>query len=158
MESISKRALSYIFEETKKWTLYRWKVYISYLEIYNNDGYDLLSDTDARRTPRRFELESLPRVRIRENHSMQLILTNLSIYEKDNFQDSMALLMLGNDNRVVGETPKNDASTRSHCLFMIQIKSQKIGENSKTLSKLYIFDFSGSEKPFKTNLSGIRMT
>ena len=66
--------------------------------------------------------------------------------------------MLGDDNRVVAETPKNDASTRSHCLFMIQIESQKIGEDVKTLSKLHIVDLSGSEKPSKTELSGIRMT
>jgi kinesin family protein 6/9 len=58
----------------------------------------------------------------------------------------------------VAETPKNDASTRSHCLFMIQIESQKIGEDLKTLSKLHIVDLSGSETPSKTNLSGIRMT
>ena len=66
--------------------------------------------------------------------------------------------MLGDDNRVVAETPKNDASTRSHCLFMIQIESQKIGEDMRTLSKLHIVDLSGSETPSKTNLSGIRMT
>ena len=158
MRGIIPRALSYIFEETKKRTLFTWKVYISYLEIYNNDGYDLLSDTGAGGTQRRFELESLPRVRIRENKSRQLILTNLSIHEIDNFQEGMALLMLGDDNRVVAETPKNDASTRSHCLFMIQIESQKIGEDLKTLSKLHIVDLSGSETPSKTNLSGIRMT
>ena len=158
MRGIIPRALSYIFEETKKRTLFTWKVYISYLEIYNNDGYDLLSDTGAGGTQRRFELESLPRVRIRENRSRQLILTNLSIHEIDNFQEGMALLMLGDDNRVVAETPKNDASTRSHCLFMIQIESQKIGEDLKTLSKLHIVDLSGSETPSKTNLSGIRMT
>ena len=158
MRGIIPRALSYIFEETKKRTLFTWKVYISYLEIYNNDGYDLLSDTGATGTQRRFDLESLPRVRIRENQSRQLILTNLSIHEIDNFQEGMTLLMLGDDNRVVAETPKNDASTRSHCLFMIQIESQKIGEDSKTLSKLHIVDLSGSEKPSKTNLSGIRMT
>ncbi|MCQ2816619.1 MAG: hypothetical protein MJ252_05050 [archaeon] len=70
----------------------------------------------------------------------------------------MALLMLGDDNRVVAETPKNDASTRSHCLFMIQIESQKIGEDKKTMSKLHIVDLSGSEAPSKTELSGIRMT
>ena len=158
MRGIIPRALSYIFEETKKRTLFTWKIYISYLEIYNNDGYDLLSDTGAGGTQRRFELESLPRVRIRENKSRQLILTNLSIHEIDNFQEGMALLMLGDDNRVVAETPKNDASTRSHCLFMIQIESQKIGEDVKTLSKLHIVDLSGSEKPSKTDLSGIRMT
>ena len=158
MRGIIPRALSYIFEETKKRTLYTWKIYISYLEIYNNDGYDLLSDTGAGGTQRRFELASLPRVRIRENKSRQLILTNLSIHEVDNFQEGMALLMLGDDNRVVAETPKNDASTRSHCLFMIQIESQKIGEDVKTLSKLHIVDLSGSEKPSKTELTGIRMT
>ena len=157
MRGIIPRALSYIFEEIKKRTLFTWKVFISYLEIYNNDGYDLLSDSGAGGTQRRFELESLPRVRIRENKSRQLILTNLSIHEIDNFQEGMALLMLGDDNRVVAETPKNDASTRSHCLFMIQIQSQKIGEDLKTLSKLHIVDLSGSEKPTKTPLSGIRM-
>jgi kinesin family protein 6/9 len=158
MRGIIPRALSYIFEEIKKRTLFTWKIYISYLEIYNNDGYDLLSDTGASGTQRRFELASLPRVRIRENKSRQLILTNLSIHEIDNFQEGMALLMLGDDNRVVAETPKNDASTRSHCLFMIQIESQKIGEDLRTLSKLHIVDLSGSEKPSKTELTGIRMT
>ena len=64
--------------------------------------------------------------------------------------------MLGDENRVVAETPKNDASTRSHCLFMIQIESQKIGEDKKILSNK--LDLSGSEKPTKTELSGIRMT
>ena len=103
-------------------------------------------------------MASLPRVRIRENKSRQLILTNLSIHEIDNFQEGMALLMLGDDSRVVAETPKNDASTRSHCLFMIQIESQKIGEDLRTLSKLHIVDLSGSEKPSKTELTGIRMT
>ena len=158
MRGIIPRALSYIFEEIKKRTLFTWKIYISYLEIYNNDGYDLLSDTGASGTQRKFELASLPRVRIRENKSRQLILTNLSIHEIDNFQEGMALLMLGDDNRVVAETPKNDASTRSHCLFMIQIESQKIGEDLRTLSKLHIVDLSGSEKPSKTELTGIRMT
>ena len=108
-------------------------------------------------TQRRFELASLPRVRIRENKSRQLILTNLSIHEIDNFQEGMALLMLGDDSRVVAETPKNDASTRSHCLFMIQIESQKIGEDLRTLSKFHIVDLSGSEKPSKTELTGIKI-
>ena len=159
VESISQRgiiprALSYIFEETKKRTLFTWKIYISYLEIYNNDGFDLLHDS----TEKKYELEALPRVRIRENQFKQLILSGLSIHQIDNFQEGMALLMLGDDNRVVAETPKNDASTRSHCLFMIQIESQKIGEDVKTLSKLHIVDLSGSEKPSKSELSGVRMT
>ena len=69
----------------------------------------------------------------------------------------MALLMLGDDNRVFAEIPKNDASTRSHCLFMIQIESQKIGEDKRTLSKLHIVDLSGSERPFQTGVTGQRL-
>ena len=159
LRGIIPRALSYIFEETRKRTLYQWKIYISYLEIYNNDGYDLLyENTSNNNDPsRRIELDSLPRVRIRENANKQLILTNLSIHEIDNFQEGMALLMLGDDNRVVAETPKNDASTRSHCLFMIQIESQKIGEDKRTLSKLHIVDLSGSERPFQTGVTGQRL-
>lgn len=154
LRGILPRTLSYLFDETKKRTLFQWKIYVSYLEIYNNDGYDLLHDS----TEKKYELESLPKVKIRENRSGQLILSNLSIHQIDNFQEGMALLMLGDDNRVVAETPKNDASTRSHCLFMIQIESQKIGEDKKTLSKLHIVDLSGSEAPGKNDYTGIRMT
>ena len=46
LRGIIPRSLSYIFEEIKKRTLYSWKIYISYLEIYNNDGYDLLYENN----------------------------------------------------------------------------------------------------------------
>ena len=53
-------------------------------------------------------------------------------------------------NRTIAETPKNDASTRSHCIFILQIESQKIGEDDKkNISKLHIVDLSGSESNFK---------
>jgi kinesin family protein 6/9 len=147
------RAISYIFNETKKRTLYKWKVLISYLEIYNNDGYDLLHENQGRAK----NLEDLPKVKIRENLSKQFLLYNLSVHHVENEEEAMLLLLLGDENRVVAETPKNDASTRSHCIFMFQIESQKIGEDVKTLSKLHIVDLSGSEKPYKTELNGARM-
>ena len=44
-----------IFEEIKK-RLYSWKIYISYLEIYNNDGYDLLYENNNFNDPsKRYE-------------------------------------------------------------------------------------------------------
>ncbi len=46
------RSLSYILEEIKKRTLFSWKIFISYLEIYNNEGYDLLYEN------KRYELEN----------------------------------------------------------------------------------------------------
>ena len=55
------------------------------------------------------------------------------------------LLFIGDTNRVVSETPKNDASTRSHCIFIIQIESKKAGSDIKTVSRLHLVDLSGSE-------------
>jgi kinesin family protein 6/9 len=134
------RTIQHIFHECKKRNTYQWTVYISYLEIYNNDGYDLLY-----KGPKTKNLEDLPKVKIRENANRQFLLYNLSVHKIESEEDGMFLLMVGDDNRVVAETPKNDASTRSHCIFMFQIESQKIGEDVKTLSKLHIVDLSGSE-------------
>jgi kinesin family protein 6/9 len=134
------RTISYIFNEIRKRPLFKWTVSISYLEIYNNDGYDLLHQNHNAK-----QLEELPKVIIRENANKQFLLYNLNIHKVENEEDALYLLMVGDDNRVVAETPKNDASTRSHCIFMFQIESQQEGEDVKTLSKLHVVDLSGSE-------------
>jgi kinesin family protein 6/9 len=80
-----------------------------------------------------------------ENQNEEFVMKNLSIHLAKNEEDALDLLFIGDTNRVVSETPKNDASTRSHCIFIIQIEAQKYGEDVKTVSKLHIVDLSGSE-------------
>jgi kinesin family protein 6/9 len=41
------RALSYIFGKIKKTTTHAYNVNVSYLEIYNNAGYDLLDENHS---------------------------------------------------------------------------------------------------------------
>ena len=53
----------------------------------------------------------------------QFVLKNLSVPRAENEEDALNLLFIGDTNRVVSETPKNDASTRSHCIFVIQLES-----------------------------------
>jgi kinesin family protein 6/9 len=53
-----------------------------------------------------------------ENGDEQFILKNLSVHRAENEEDALNLLFIGDTNRVVSETPKNDASTRSHCIFV----------------------------------------
>jgi len=67
-----------------------------------------------------------------EDKSGQFLLQNLSVHRAENEEDALNLLFIGDTNRVVSETPKNDASTRSHCIFVIQIESQKLGTDVKT--------------------------
>ena len=68
------------------------------------------------------KLEDLPKVVIRENAD-KFHMVGLSVHRAENEEDALNLLFIGDTNRVVSETPKNDASTRSHCIFIIQIDS-----------------------------------
>jgi len=91
---------------------------ISYLEIYNDYGYDLLDENHATKN-----LFDLPKVRMYENDQEQFVLKNLSVHRAENEEDALNLLFIGDTNRVVSETPKNDASTRSHCIFILQLEA-----------------------------------
>ena len=108
------RTISYIFNEISKRNTSSYKVNISYLEIYNDSGYDLLDENHATKS-----LFDLPKVKIYELNEDQYVLKNLSVHRAENEEDALNLLFIGDTNRVVSETPKNDASTRSHCIFMI---------------------------------------
>lgn len=82
------------------------------------------------------------------------MLRGLSVHRAENEEDALNLLFIGDTNRVVSATPKNDQSTRSHCIFIIQVEAQKLGEDVKTVSKLHIVDLSGSERPKETGIDG----
>ena len=143
------RSISYIFSEMRKKTDISIKLNVSYLEIYNDDGYDLLDETQCTRN-----LGDLPKVIHREDAAGNITLSNLSVHRADSEEDALNLLFIGDTNRVVAETPKHDASTRSHCIFIIQIEAQRLGSDIKTLSKLHLVDLAGSERLGKTNVDG----
>jgi kinesin family protein 6/9 len=130
-----------------------YKLNVSYMEIYNDYGYDLLDENHASKS-----LYDLPKVQMFESGGDQFILKNLSVHRAENEEDALNLLFIGDTNRVVSETPKNDASTRSHCIFIMQLESQKLGEDVKTVSKLHIVDLSGSERPSQTGIDGKTLT
>ena len=142
------RTLSYIFGKAAKDSQMKFKVNISYLEIYNDAGYDLLDENHASKN-----LFDLPKVQMFENRDGQFKLTNLSVHRASTEEDALNLLFIGDTNRVVSETPKNDASTRSHCIFVIQIESQKLGTDVKRVSKLHLVDLSGSERVHKSGVN-----
>ena len=144
------RSISYIFSEMRKKTDLSIKLNVSYLEIYNDDGYDLLDENQCTRN-----LHDLPKVVHREDANGNIVLSNLSVHRADNEEDALNLLFIGDTNRVVAETPKHDASTRSHCIFIVQIEAQKLGSDVKTVSKLHLVDLAGSERVGKTNVDGV---
>eukprot|EP00392_Amoebophrya_sp_AT5.2_P012318 g12416.t1 len=113
------RTISEIFERIRKDGSSQHQVFVSYLEIYNNSGYDLLS-----RDEQATKLEALPKVTLREDEEGNTHLRSLSVNVAATEEDALNLLFLGDTNRVVAETPMNDASTRSHCIFILFTKNQ----------------------------------
>ncbi|KAL4624257.1 kinesin-like protein KIF6 isoform X1 [Arapaima gigas] len=154
------RTLSYLYQHFNQASLPlgsdSGKIYtthISYLEIYNEVGYDLL---DPRHEASR--LEDLPKVSIMEDHDQNIHLRNLSLQQSANEEEALNLLFLGDTNRMIAETPMNQASTRSHCIFTIHVCSREPGSATVRRSKLHLVDLAGSERVAKTGVDGQVLT
>ncbi|XP_049453113.1 kinesin-like protein KIF6 isoform X2 [Epinephelus fuscoguttatus] len=147
------RTLSYLYERFSQDSSMVYTTHISYLEIYNEMGYDLL---DSRHEASR--LEDLPRVMIMEDPDQNIHLRNLSMQQSANEEEALNLLFLGDTNRMIAETPMNQASTRSHCIFTVYLCRREPGSATVRRSKLHLVDLAGSDRVSKTGLNGQLLT
>lgn len=144
------RTIARVFEAVRGASDKEVSVMVSYMEIYNNDGYDLLSKSDSPRA----QLKDLPRVLPFEDGNGQLVLRGLTHHRTDSEEDAFNILFVGDTNRIVCETPLNDASTRSHCIFTLHVEARLHGSELKTCSRLHLVDLSGSERVGRTGVRG----
>ncbi|XP_037342746.2 kinesin-like protein KIF6 isoform X1 [Pungitius pungitius] len=148
------RTLSYLFQRFSQVdSSMIYTTHISYLEIYNEMGYDLL---DSRHEASR--LEDLPKVLIMEDPDQNIHLRNLSLQQSANEEEALNLLFLGDTNRMIAETPMNQASTRSHCIFTVHVCRREPGSATLRRSKLHLVDLAGSDRVSKTGLTGQLLT
>ncbi|KAI8836152.1 hypothetical protein BC829DRAFT_493426 [Chytridium lagenaria] len=143
------RTLQYMFKETKNRPGHHYDISISYLEIYNENGYDLLDSTrDAKK------LEDLPKVRLLEDSDQNIHLQNLSLLPALSEEEALNHLFVGDTNRMIAETPSNPASSRSHCIFIITVTSRRDNDDRIRRSKLHLVDLAGSERTSRTGING----
>jgi len=143
------RTLSYIFGKIAEKADTAYEVRVSYLEIYNEAGYDLLDPSHETKG-----LEDLPKVTLQEDHDGRIHLRNLSAQLARNEEEALNLLFVGDTNRMISETPMNMASSRSHCIFTISIEARPSGSDVVRRSKLHLVDLAGSERVKKTGIEG----
>ncbi|XP_076336606.1 uncharacterized protein LOC143239435 isoform X3 [Tachypleus tridentatus] len=141
-QGIVSQALTDIFKKLKDVEESKCQVAISFLEIYNEEVYDLLS-TEIQRKP----------VRIRESGTSVLAL-GLEEVEVYSIEDAICCLKQGCEARTKGATAMNANSSRSHAIFTVHLK-QILGEHKRT-SKLHLVDLAGSETVRKTKSQGDR--
>lgn len=96
---------------------YKFKVGISYYEIYGEEINDLLSEADAN-------------LIIFEDPRWGPSVKGITKTQVDSVAEVMTLLAKGNERRHVGETEMNAKSSRSHAIFQVQLESSIVVKNA----------------------------
>ena len=144
------RALSHLFKAIKDDAQSSYSCYISYLEIYNQSGYDLLMQNNNSNAA----FEEVPKVSMLEDEYGNFHFKNLSMQTVTSEEDALNLLFLGDTNRAIAATEMNQNSTRSHCIFTILMEKRMAGADTVIRSKLNIVDLAGSERVSRTSSVG----
>jgi hypothetical protein len=127
------------------------KVELSYLEIYNEEIRDLLSD----KTPINPEKKNPIALKIRETLNGEVYVSGLTATEVTSPKEIGDLMEAASSRRVVGSTAMNAVSSRSHAICSFKVSGVLEG-GEKFTSKLTLVDLAGSERIKKTGAMGSR--
>ncbi|KAG7698533.1 hypothetical protein KL948_003903 [Ogataea haglerorum] len=112
------------------------QVKISFIEIYQENVYDLLGNGS--------------KLRVRENSERIPFIENLNEYNVSDSREIMKLLNEGFEKRTTAETHLNKQSSRSHSILTVTVVQEKFdpatGSLVKLKSNLKLVDLAGSEK------------
>ena len=112
------------------------KVYCSYIEIYNENIHDLLTDSNF--------------LKLIDDKKYGVIVAGAKKVIIDNFETGIEIKNFGEENRKYRETLFNEYSSRSHCIFQIFIESFEIKEENDITTNKYsclnLIDLAGSER------------
>ncbi|XP_078206797.1 kinesin-like protein KIF9 isoform X16 [Callithrix jacchus] len=110
------RALQQVFRMIEERPTYAITVRVSYLEIYNENLFDLLSTLP-------YVGPSVTPMTIVEN-SQGVFIKGLSVHLTSQEEDAFSLLFEGETNRIIASHTMNKNSSRSHCIFTIYLESE----------------------------------
>ena len=128
----------------------------SYIQIYNEKIYDLLeeeNDLDRNKLKKNFVINfnsniNIPKpiksepLKIRDDKIRGIVLDNCREVEVQSFYDVFELLRRGEINRKKRTTNKNEMSSRSHTIFIINYTNI----SKQIRSKINLCDLAGSER------------
>mmetsp|Transcript_28212 Transcript_28212/g.55504 ORF Transcript_28212/g.55504 Transcript_28212/m.55504 type:complete len:445 (-) Transcript_28212:459-1793(-) len=129
---------------------FTYRVMVSYMEIYNEQVRDLLSDKS----------EAL---KVREDPHHGFYVEFLTSEEVKNYEEMEKYMAIGESHRTVAATSMNAESSRSHSIFRINfekvstIKGKHENVVDITASEINLVDLAGSERSDKTGATGQRL-
>ncbi|XP_011794604.1 PREDICTED: kinesin-like protein KIF9 isoform X3 [Colobus angolensis palliatus] len=142
------RALQQVFRMIEERPTHAITVRVSYLEIYNESLFDLLSTLP-------YVGPSVTPMTIVEN-PQGVFIKGLSVHLTSQEEDAFSLLFEGETNRIIASHTMNKNSSRSHCIFTIYLEahSRTLSEEKYIASKINLVDLAGSERLGKSGSEG----
>ena len=152
----TKTNLKSAFDEPEEDRVDEWVVSISYLEVYNEKLYDLLTPLPTAEGQSRKTLEP------REDPRLGIVkVAGLSEVHVSSTTDVLSLIATGSTRRTMESTAANAVSSRSHAVLQVNVSCTKYynaGRKRVTTGTMSLIDLAGSERASATNNRGQRLT
>lgn len=140
-----------VWEESKRLEEKGWKFEMegSFVEIYNETLRDLLVDPKVA-SKKKLEIKHDP-------HTDKTYIPGVTIETFTSPGHVQSLLKKAADNRSVAETMCNEASSRSHSIFMMKISGKNADSGEECEGLLNLIDLAGSERLSNSQATGDRL-
>ncbi|CAJ0592169.1 unnamed protein product [Cylicocyclus nassatus] len=124
---------------------FKYEVWCKFVELYNEEFFDLLDNSQTK-------------VTLRSNETTVQILGATEHVVKSSME-MMKIVQLGRNARRTAETAMNRQSSRSHAIFIVEIKTEEVLNNivNKRTATLNLVDLAGSERQSQAKTSGTRL-
>jgi len=75
----------------------------------------------------------------------------VNVFSVNSEIEALNLFFMGNANRITASTSMNDASSRSHAIFTVVLKSNSVCDGKRVFKsgKINLVDLAGSERMYK---------
>ena len=141
------RAIMRIFEDVQsRTTNYQHDIFISMIEIYNENIRDLLRDPKADTSKIKYDIMRDPLV--------GMYVKDLTSEQIHTASHARTLIKGGNTNRAVASTGLNDQSSRSHMIVTLTVRTKNLKSGDNYVGKLSLVDLAGSERLAKSQTTG----
>ena len=83
---------------------------------------------------------------------------NMETHRCANEKEGIDYLMMGNYIKKISSNNLNQTSSRSHCIFTLNVKGKNLQNMNEVYSKINLVDLAGSERVSKSQAEGLLLT